>query len=357
MAGLANNKRIASLDGLRGIAIGCVLLEHLRLTKLDYLGAFGVQVFFVISGYLISRLLLEEREREGRIDMRAFYVRRCFRIFPAAFAFIAVTTVMSRAARADLPWAITYTMSYHLHYKSILLAHLWSLSVEEQFYLLWPLALCFGFAHRTRIAWTAFAVAALSRLTFLELLPAKAPWLVHYCFPCALDGIAAGCLLAIYEPRLKAWRPGRLTAVTLPFLCYPTAFLLWKGSFPAQPGPHLVLLWGIIPILIATCVFIAVQRHPWFLNNTVAYALGGLSYSIYLWQQPLTINHLAPLVVTLFLLVTFASASYFVIEQPLIALGKAISAGRLSGFRGFACSPPSTVGIVGHDRLVGPKRE
>jgi peptidoglycan/LPS O-acetylase OafA/YrhL len=354
MTGSANSRRIASLDGLRAVAIGCVLVAHLGFTKLPYLGAFGVRVFFVISGYLITRLLLEERQRNGKISLQAFYIRRCFRIFPAAFAVIAITALLSPQARPELPWALTYTMSYHFNRSTELFGHLWSLSVEEQFYLLWPLALCFGFAQRARVAWVAFGFAALSRFACVELLPARAPWLVHYCFPCVIDEIAAGCLLAIYEPRLKAWRPRRLTAVTLSLVTYASAVLLWHRSFPSENQPHLVLLWGIIPILVAACLFIAVQQRPWFLNNAVAYALGGLSYSIYLWQQPLTIDHRAPLLIVLFLLMTLASVSYFVIEQPLIALGKAISAGRLSGFRGFAGPLPSTVGTVGHDRLVGP---
>jgi peptidoglycan/LPS O-acetylase OafA/YrhL len=116
------------------------------------LATFGVQVFFVLSGYLITTLLQREHEVHGRIDLPAFYRRRGFRIIPAAFAYIGFTALLAPAARADLPYALTFTISYHLWPATFLLGHLWSLSVEEQFYLLWPLALVLGFRHRGRIA-------------------------------------------------------------------------------------------------------------------------------------------------------------------------------------------------------------
>ena len=140
-----SSKRIPSLDGLRALAIGLVLVEHSGCAWLPHAGTFGVQLFFVISGYLITRLLLEEQEKHGRINLRAFYLRRCFRIFPAAFAYIAVVSAFSPSARRDIVWAVSYLMSYCQH-PSIFVAHLWSLSVEEQFYLLWPLALVLCFS-------------------------------------------------------------------------------------------------------------------------------------------------------------------------------------------------------------------
>jgi peptidoglycan/LPS O-acetylase OafA/YrhL len=149
--------RIPSLDGFRALSIMLVLLEHLCGTVgfpqdniiFKYLGDFGnlgVRIFFVISGFLITSLLLEESERNGQISLRSFYFRRILRIFPAAYSFIAAIWVASaigllNVGVADFVSACTYTMNY-LHPRNWNLAHLWSLSIEEQFYILWPFALC-----------------------------------------------------------------------------------------------------------------------------------------------------------------------------------------------------------------------
>src|SRR4051812_33530313 len=143
--------RIPSLDGLRAISIAFVLFAHLAGTrnfpasrvvgKIVDFGALGVHVFFVISGYLITRLLLEELERRQRISLGRFYLRRTLRIFPPYYAFI-LALVAAQAlgwlqlASRDVMHAMTYTSNYYLE-RSWFTGHTWSLSVEEQFYLLW----------------------------------------------------------------------------------------------------------------------------------------------------------------------------------------------------------------------------
>jgi peptidoglycan/LPS O-acetylase OafA/YrhL len=114
---------------------------------LETYGSFGVRIFFVISGFLITGLLLNERERTGTISLPDFYVRRAYRILPAAYVFM---LAMIAAHWHALSWssifaALTYSSNY-LHEKNWVLGHLWSLSVEEQFYLLWPLPWCCSFA-------------------------------------------------------------------------------------------------------------------------------------------------------------------------------------------------------------------
>lgn len=120
--------RIASLDGLRAISILCVILCHLTGGS-AVLATFGVTVFFVISGYLITILLQNEQSASGRISLRAFYLRRSFRIFPACFLFIGFTALMAPSVWPDLPYALTYTMSYHFEKSSQLLAQRESLSL------------------------------------------------------------------------------------------------------------------------------------------------------------------------------------------------------------------------------------
>ena len=157
----APTSRIPSLDGIRATAILFVISAHIwsrlvgpsgaSLGASLLLAAFGVHVFFVLSGYLITRLLQEEHERTGRTNLAAFYRRRCFRIFPAAFTYILIVALLSPVARPGLLYALTYTVSYHLNKTPFIFVHLWSLSVEEQFYLLWPLALVLGFRRRAWI--------------------------------------------------------------------------------------------------------------------------------------------------------------------------------------------------------------
>src|SRR5262245_26497608 len=147
-----DHERIPSLDGLRAISIAFVFLGHLAGTRGFPIGTapgnalntaeLGVHVFFVISGYLITGLLLQEVARHGRIDVPRFYLRRTLRIFPPYYALLAVLFVADLAGLVplhdhDVLRAMTYTSNYDPN-RSWFVGHTWSLSVEEQFYLLWP---------------------------------------------------------------------------------------------------------------------------------------------------------------------------------------------------------------------------
>jgi len=133
-----------------------VLIAHLAGTRnfpaalatSESLGYLGVKVFFVISGFLITSLLLKEHAKNGQISLRAFYLRRVFRIFPASYAFIAVMFLCAvfgliTLLPNDLLHANTYSMNYHRPH-AWYMAHLWSLAVEEQFYFMWPAVLFFA---------------------------------------------------------------------------------------------------------------------------------------------------------------------------------------------------------------------
>src|SRR5438067_6736963 len=153
-APVAASRRMPSLDGLRAVSIALVLVGHLAgsrgflsfdtIAKAGDLGNLGVRTFFVISGFLITGLLAAEREKSGRVDLTAFYFRRALRIFPAFFVFLAAVVLLSRIGfaeldRRDFLQAVTYTFNYRGASSNFSLKHLWSLAVEEQFYLIWPL--------------------------------------------------------------------------------------------------------------------------------------------------------------------------------------------------------------------------
>jgi peptidoglycan/LPS O-acetylase OafA/YrhL len=152
---------LPSLDGLRAVSILLVILGHgvgtgksqldLHSPVLEKLffshSAIGVRTFFIISGFLITTLLLREKSNFGYISLPAFYTRRCLRILPAFFFYLLVIVVLDRTGFVQLPagnllYAVTYTMNFNPN-PYWYTGHFWSLSVEEQFYLLWPLALTF----------------------------------------------------------------------------------------------------------------------------------------------------------------------------------------------------------------------
>src|SRR4051812_19722615 len=170
--------RIPSLDGLRAISIAFVLMGHLVWTRnfplrsgwVTNFAELGVRVFFVISGYLISSLLFADRVRidAGKLTagqaLKQFYVRRAYRIFPAAYAFLVVMAVLDATdvihlLRNDLLCAATYTSNFHQP-RAWWLGHLWSLSVEEQFYMLWPAVVLLAGARRA--TWVAAAALLLA---------------------------------------------------------------------------------------------------------------------------------------------------------------------------------------------------
>ena len=150
--------RIPSLDGVRAIAILLVLYAHADIPGHSAFmlaaikgrcGFLGVQLFFVLSGFLITALMLRERERTGGVSRAGFYMRRALRILPAYIAYLAVVAIMPpmadhRLTRSDWLSALTYTVNFHPLPLPMAISHAWSLSVEEHFYLLWPLVLAAG---------------------------------------------------------------------------------------------------------------------------------------------------------------------------------------------------------------------
>lgn len=318
--------RIPSLDGLRAMAILLVIVGHFwgGVGTAVILSAFGVQVFFVLSGYLITTLLQREHQRAGRIDLVAFYRRRCFRIFPAAYTYILIVALLMPESRSGLLYAVTYTVSYHLGVTPQLFTHLWSLSVEEQFYLLWPLALLLGFRYRAWIAWGTIVVAAAFRLALaLNFLPFPSIYM-HYSFPGTMDSIAAGCLVAIYEPQLRRrceWMLGSAgIAMAVPATAWTLAVVCWGDTqIPGARG--LSAAWGAVPLLIALWLFLLVERRDWIFNNPVASGIGVLSYSLYLWQQPFVLGHKHSTTVALLMLTACAVGSYLLVEKPMLKLG------------------------------------
>ena len=303
----STGQRMPSLDGIRAISILMVLYGHLSGTRyfpvsnpgrygrwFGDVAHLGVLVFFVISGFLITSLLMSERRGIGTISLKRFYLRRVLRIFPAFYAYILVLATATVLGMWRLTgWNFAFAMAFAFNYSPShpwLLGHLWSLSIEEQFYLLWPLLLVSIRERRALIV----AIAAI--FTSALLRAAMRAWVLYVgpnllskmtTFPGMCDYLAAGCALALLRPWLltQGWYL-RLTASRWLALAVPLVLLINRVG-----GDPVVILFGS-PVTNA-CLALLIEsstRHAgsiaWrFLNWKPVVFLGTLSYSLYLWQE------------------------------------------------------------------------
>jgi peptidoglycan/LPS O-acetylase OafA/YrhL len=365
---------LPGLDGLRALAVIGVLLYHADLTWVSG-GFLGVDVFFVLSGFLITTLILEEYDRSGRIDFAKFYLGRVRRLLPAVLLMLLVVGVAAAffyrdAApqfRADAVASVFYVNNwwYILNDSSYfefigrppLLKHLWSLAVEEQFYLIWP-AVTFFFVARSgrrgvRIVAIALALLSTAWMIVLSLrngYPDYAdPSRAYFGTDSHAMGLLVGAALATF------WRPGRLSAriprggiailtgTGVAALLAVIAFFLLVGEFT----PWMYQKGGFLLLAVVVAVLIAMATHPasplggWLGTQPWRY-VGQRSYGLYLWHWPVfmltrpvldvPLDGLPLLVVRLALTVGIAELSYRFLEMPIRrgAIDRWVSAWRSS---------------------------
>jgi len=337
----AGSRRIPSLDGLRAISITLVIFSHLLGTHGFPLGArafgaagdvgyLGVRVFFVISGFLITSLLLREREKTGTTSLKGFYTRRAFRIFPAFYAFILAMAIADGLGAIDLlgrdvVHALTYTTNYH-YVRSWELGHLWSLSIEEQFYLIWPaLFLLAGPRHIGKVAVAMIVTAPVLRVVAWYTMPYRDDVIME-AYPCVMDALAAGCLLAVIQPRLIRLRWYDRFLRSWWFWLLPIGIVLLNTTGRVSLDYVTDITAMNLGIAIVIDRFARVTRGPAFelLNTRALVWVGTMSYSLYLWQQPF-LDHRAHTAFTawpfnLGLALICAVASYYLIEKPFFAM-------------------------------------
>jgi peptidoglycan/LPS O-acetylase OafA/YrhL len=294
-------------------------------------GNVGVRVFFVISGYLITTLLLRELQRSGTISISQFYVRRAFRIFPAFYACLAVVAVLSALGvvtlrSGDILHAATYTTNYHYD-RAWALGQMWSLAVEEQFYLGWPLLLLLiGRRRGLFVALGVMALAPIVRVATLRLHLGSAAG-VGESFQTVADAIAVGCVLACVIRELEA--SPRYTAfqrsgafVFVPLVALTVAIAAQHGS------ASLSLLFGetVLNVCIALIVHYCI-RYPQtpaarVLNLRPLVYVGTLSYSLYLWQQIFlnrtSVQWFTAFPVNILLAAACAAISFHFVERPFL---------------------------------------
>lgn len=333
-------RRLPSLDGLRALSVSIVLFFHLRLLpslgrprwmRFDP-GTLGMFIFFVISGFIITKLLLEERERDGTIHLTSFYSRRFFRIFPALGIYLLGLAMLAGLGLANCTlnqlWlGLTFLGNYRFS-GCMSTGHLWSLSVEEQFYLLWPFLLSrLSSKSATRLLITVICFVPVMRIAHLVH---GADWMaLEWHSESVADSLAVGCLLAIERNRLHAnaryqWFVKSAFCWFLPFGLLAAGWQ-WSSLFYQGFGKTLMLTG------IAIGIDISIQRSksPWgrCLNHAAVVRVGLGSYSIYLWQQFFTLQLHGtqskwwfPL--KLALAVTAGMASYYLVERPVLGRGR-----------------------------------
>jgi peptidoglycan/LPS O-acetylase OafA/YrhL len=322
-------KRIPSLDGLRALSISLVVVGHLAHAGhaprfLTQYANLGVRIFFVISGYLITSLLVGEYERTGTISLRDFYVRRAYRIFPAALCFILVVVVLywHTLRWYDIGAALLYLVNFDPVCPWVI-GHLWSLSVEEQFYFLWPSVLKKWYRHRTIILWAVILAAPIGR-TILYALKVEGGGYGNLLT--VGDNLATGCLLATIGSRIPEirWKAAALMLVALVLIPLYAADSRLRTLF---------MLFVLSPILHFSIagILVHVVRHPYRLLNLGPIVwLGNISYSLYLWQQPF-FNPSSFKRYGVLWAVGLACFSYYMVEKPMLRARERMAA--LSKFK------------------------
>ena len=341
--------RIAGLDGLRALSVLIVFLHHTGLAPLHG-GWVGVDLFFVLSGYLITGILVREYSERGSIDLRRFYARRAWRLFPAlAGLLLAVGLYLFLVGPLLDPFmelvpALFYVMNwvraFELH-DAVLTGHTWSLAIEEQYYLLWPIllgALLAGPQGRRRAIAVLAILIALTliwrwQVASLRQIDGSSPRII-YGFDTHADGLLVGGLIALVPHRVRTV----LAYAWLVALVY-FAWIVLSPTGDATGltvGGYTLTSWagGILIAKIATdqngLLVRALEARPLVL-------LGMVSYGFYLWHYPvvqivlygnideigaffgsLPFPRVSMLVTTFALSLVLTMASWFAIEKPLL---------------------------------------
>jgi peptidoglycan/LPS O-acetylase OafA/YrhL len=325
--------RIPTLDGWRGVAILLVVINHttiaLRPDNRGGLGQHGVTLFFVLSGFLITSLLLSEEENTGRIDLKGFYIRRVFRLLPCVLAYLEAIIILDwgRNPRPHTTKEILGCLFFFRNFldtaglHSTATGQFWSLSIEEQFYLLWPSILLFSGQKRARWISLAGAVSlAIFRLfhwQHLVSLNVEATFGTQYRADALLIGCAAALWLPTLVPLLKKW-------MAMPLLL---TFIVGIALFD-----KLIPLWESTAIALLLCL--TSTQSESVLGSLLEWKplriAGKYSYSLYIWQQILLFKpsfRNGPLV-GLLLLPAVGAFSYSFIERPIRELGVKLAARR-----------------------------
>jgi peptidoglycan/LPS O-acetylase OafA/YrhL len=331
--------RVPCLDGFRAISIILVILAHLQPQIHAQLsrqiptpnGHLGVTFFFVISGFLITLLMLRERERTHKISLKGFYIRRVLRIFPVFFTYLGIIFIFQKMGCITINWKLTwisYLASLPNLYTNSDVGHLWSLSVEEHFYFIWPFLLAKLKLEKSKKLLFVYLLS-LPLLRFIVWTYLRR-WIdIDFCSVTQMGSIAMGCLGAfmVYGMALNSWTVHLQQNAPRYVLASCVAFVgsLVLGGLSGKYG---IALYDPINSFCMMVFMLGIMYSEKSLLFKIACvkpvtAIGVLSYSLYLWQQPLTgkgfaVNVSNYLIVNIILIVILSLLSYHFVEMPFL---------------------------------------
>lgn len=354
-------QRIRGLDGLRGIAVISVVLYHADRNYLKG-GFLGVDIFFVLSGFLITTILMNEISTTNSLDRAVFYMRRIRRLFPALIGLLVISIIVAGffahdsayALRRDLPWALTFVLnlsyiffnqSYFINIsRPPLLQHLWSLAIEEQFYIVWPVLLIAlsrlkKFSYRSRVAVTATLMAIASTIWMAFLANKNSypipndPSRLYFGTDTHAMGLLVGCALAAVvnleklNPRITPDRKALLNFVG----CGSLAALI-IGLVKIDEFSSALYRGGFLAVSLVTAFVILTLVHPGLkfgrmLAHPMLTWFGDRSYGMYIWHWPIfmllrpgidtSMPDALTQVVRIAILLVVSDVSYRYLEMPI----------------------------------------
>jgi peptidoglycan/LPS O-acetylase OafA/YrhL len=337
---LASRARDRRIDGLRGVAILLVIYHHLRISCgmaalpwFPFDGLLGVCLFFVISGYLITTILLREFAETQTISLPRFYGRRSVRIFPAFYVFISCMILARGFGLVEFQnGGLLASVFYYRNLvaaSDTVLQHTWSLAVEEQFYLVWPFCLTWS----PRRFWPWLVTVGLVAKPMLKLLVSGGyPDGAVALNSAGFDAVFFGVALALWmNGKGRKWENSKSSGGWTWFdaLAPAALFALWGlyRSAALFSGPLTVMAPVLRNALVAVLVFYCLARSGGaavrLLTSRALVWIGLISYSLYLWQQPFLVGHIdsgAGLAWRLILLTIAAGLSYFFVERTALRL-------------------------------------
>lgn len=345
--------KIQVLDGLRGYAALMIVLSHMpRISntelgktmfemisslKLSYL---GVDLFFILSGFLITRIIIKEKI-ENRFSLKSFYIKRALRIFPIYYLTIIACGFLF--SWDGIGYLAIYAGNYYFSFNEVIhpLAHTWSLAVEEHYYLLWPLIIYF-FTLKTIKKYTlpiiCFLVTAFIVMAYYTLNESVVDRMLYMGTQFRMLSLGLGSMLAFYEQKVIALNKKHTTKwiLLIGVLCYVLVIIAHEGIFDAIAPTRVLQLFLFSICSLFFFVFVLLQENKKnsvndFFNNKPIKFVGKISYGIYLYHypvffwwgmtntqigsEPVSFLTFIPALLTVIIL---ACTSYWLIEKPLI---------------------------------------